>query len=266
MAETNILFSGDDDSEMFQASLAAQNTFKYYWRELSWENRRIIPALDLNATKVAFETDPDEEPSYEHMWVNDLSFDGFTLSGTLMNDPNWVSRLSAGDSVSFKLGEISDWMYAIRGRVYGAYTVNLMRSRMSKSDCQAHDNAWGFDFGDPAVIEVVARSPIKKKMFSMFRKETEPTEEELMSREHPMCVNMVESLKEQLAKSDEFLVFRDERGNSMLHSDALAGNALVVEILIAAGADPNLENLNGQKPVDLAKVLEWENVLNVLPG
>ena len=32
-----------DSPEMRQASASAQRSFKYFWRELSWERRRIIP-------------------------------------------------------------------------------------------------------------------------------------------------------------------------------------------------------------------------------
>ena len=45
-------------------------------------------------------------------------------------------------------------MYAISGEVFGAYTVNLMRSRMGRQERQEHDSAWGLNFGDPTKIRV----------------------------------------------------------------------------------------------------------------
>lgn len=66
--------------------------------------------------------------------------------------------MKEGDSVELLAKDLTDWMYAFKGRVYGANTVNLMRSRMSKSERKQHDNAWGLDFGDPESIEVLPRS------------------------------------------------------------------------------------------------------------
>jgi hypothetical protein len=63
--------------------------------------------------------------------------------------------VKAGDAARIPLGEISDWMYAIGGEVYGAYTVNLMRSRMGARELREHDTAWGLDFGNPKQIRLV---------------------------------------------------------------------------------------------------------------
>jgi Uncharacterized protein conserved in bacteria (DUF2314) len=47
----------------------------------------------------------------------------------------------ASDSARIPLGEISDWMYVISGEVFGAYTVNLLRSRVGRQERQEHDIA-----------------------------------------------------------------------------------------------------------------------------
>lgn len=46
----------------------------------------------------------------------------------LLNDPNWLSSVRSGEAVELPVEELGDWMYAQGGRVYGAFTVNLMRS------------------------------------------------------------------------------------------------------------------------------------------
>ncbi len=38
------MFDGDDP-EMARASQDARKTFGYFWREIAWERRRIIPGL-----------------------------------------------------------------------------------------------------------------------------------------------------------------------------------------------------------------------------
>lgn len=99
----------EGESEDFRVAVAsAQRTFRFFWREMSWERRRIVKALDLAAVKVSFTTDsadPDS-PSVENMWVTDVDFDGLTLSGILMNEPVWVSSINAGDPVSVPPGPL----------------------------------------------------------------------------------------------------------------------------------------------------------------
>ena len=47
MSESKVFMSKDDDPEMQRAYENARATFRYFWREISWERRRIVPGLDL---------------------------------------------------------------------------------------------------------------------------------------------------------------------------------------------------------------------------
>ncbi|MCA9047730.1 MAG: DUF2314 domain-containing protein [Planctomycetaceae bacterium] len=158
MSNRSLVFFFDNESpEMQHAIKRARQTFRCFWRDVSWEYRRIIPALDLACVKGAFwdDAEPAAESTVEQMWVNDVTFDGKELQGTLINQPNWLTSVSQGDSVCFKPDRITDWMYAIQNRVCGAFTVNAMRRAMSITEREAHDEAWGLDFGDPREIRLV---------------------------------------------------------------------------------------------------------------
>jgi hypothetical protein len=49
------VFTFDDtDPEMQAAYEKARATFRYFWREVAWEQRRIVPGLDLAAVKAPF--------------------------------------------------------------------------------------------------------------------------------------------------------------------------------------------------------------------
>jgi uncharacterized protein YegJ (DUF2314 family) len=248
------LFDGEDP-EMHKAHEQARATFRYLWREISWERRRIIPGLDL--VKAPFSDGADAvdvpgQPRVEQMWLGEIDFDGQQISGQLLNAPNWLKSVKAGDSVRFRLEEISDWMYAIGGEVYGAYTVNLMRSRMGTRERKDHDNAWGLDFGDPLKIRVV---PQKKGWFGKGKAEIE---------EHPMCLAMVPRYAEEVAANPSQLTDADENGWTLLHRESLAGNAPVVEILLKAGADPNARTKAGATPMSLARSLGWDKVVALM--
>jgi uncharacterized protein YegJ (DUF2314 family) len=60
------------EAETAAAAERARASFKYFWRELSWERRRIVPGFDNACVKVAFA----DRGAVEHMWICDVDFDG----------------------------------------------------------------------------------------------------------------------------------------------------------------------------------------------
>jgi uncharacterized protein YegJ (DUF2314 family) len=255
--------SEGDDPEMQRAYENARATFRYFWREAAWERRRIVPALDLACVKAPFSDGEPKAPTggtpqVEHMWMSEVDFDGQVVSGVLMNAPNWLKTVKEGDSARFPLGQISDWMYAISGVVFGAYTVNLLRSRMGRRELQEHDAAWGLNFGDPTKIRVVPEPKGGGFLRGLFGKRQPDTQE------HPMSEAMAASLKEQLEKDPSLVQAKDDRGWTFLHQEALAGSAATVKVLLAAGADPNAVTDHGMTPLQLARSLGWENVVALL--
>ncbi len=243
-----IYWVDNKDPEMREASVRAQATFRFFWRELSWERRRIVPAFNFFAIKTMFadrllaERTPEDE--VENMWLSEIEFDGRRLTGTLMNQPNRLKSINKGDIRSFPLEQLMDWMYAGE-RAYGAFTVNLLRSRMTAVERQIHDEAWGLKFGEPSKILLVPR-------------------EDADEAEHPMSVNMVPSLRKFLGENPGVVNQPDEDGFTFLHRESLAGNANMVEILLENGADEGLTTKNGDRAMDLAKIMRWQRVINLL--
>jgi uncharacterized protein YegJ (DUF2314 family) len=252
MSNSPVFFFDNDDPEMQRAYEQARATFRYFWRELSWEQRRIVPGLDVACVKAPFTDGDPNTPSrsdqFEQMWVSDVNFDGRIVSGTLINSPNWLRSVKEGDHV--RLPTVTDWMYAIQGRVYGAFTVNLMRSRMDRRERAEHDAAWGLDFGDPRSIEVI---PLAVK--------GRPAD---LNADHPMAINMRQSLAEHLQQDPRRVHERDDEGWTLLHRMSLAGSPASVEVLLNFGADPNAVTNHGLKPLQLAKSLGWNQVMQLL--
>ncbi|HEX5222855.1 MAG TPA: DUF2314 domain-containing protein [Verrucomicrobiae bacterium] len=243
-----ILWFDNGDPEMQEAYERARSTFRLLWRELSWERRRIIPALDLACVKTMFADKPLEEcgsdDQVEQMWLDEIEFDGRLITGKLLNQPHQLESVKQGERYTFAFERLTDWMYAISSKVYGAYTVNLMRSRMSLAERQAHDESWGFSFGEPGNVLL---SP-----------------EDSADVEHPMSINMVSSLDDYLKKHPDVINQPDDRGWTFLHHQSLAGNALVVEALLKRGADRTLETNDGDLAIDLARLLGWKRVVSLL--
>jgi uncharacterized protein YegJ (DUF2314 family) len=250
MSDKKIFYAKGDSPQMIAAFEKAQKTFKYFWRELSWEARRIVPALDLACVKVIFsqETANSPEPIVEHMWINDIDFDGDVISGTLINDPDALTNVKNGDFIEVPLSQISDWLFSIQGKTYGGFTIHAMRANMSKKELKEHDKAWGLDFGD--FNEILLVYDQKKHPENLI--------------EHPMCINMGDSLKKFLKENPKELTNKDEKGFTMLHREALAGNKTSVEILLESGADKQAKTHNGCTALDFAKSLEWSHIIPIL--
>jgi hypothetical protein len=175
------------------------------------------------------------------MWISSIDFDGDRVSGELLNEPNELSNVRAGDRVEIAFADLEDWMLTTDGKVLGAFSVQVIRADMRRADRQAHDEAWGLDFGDPARVALP------------------PGEVD-----HPMALNMVPSLVEFPTKNPGELRSADPAGRTMLHREALAGNACIVRALLERGADKHARDAKGHTPLDLARRLGWPAVESLL--
>jgi uncharacterized protein YegJ (DUF2314 family) len=245
-----IFFAKSDSPEMIKAFTDAQNTFKYLWRELSWEYRRIVPALEVACVKVAFseQIEDTDEQIVEHMWINDIMFDGEEIKGILVNTPNELTNIENGDEVTIPLNQISDWLFATGGKTYGGFTIQAMRAEMNTTQRKEHDEAWGLDFGDYNDILVV------------YEQKEHP--ENLI--DHPMSKNMKEKLAEFITQHPGELTSTDEQGYTILHKETIAGNITSVEVLLSLGANKTTRTNTGKTALDFARQLNWEHLIPVL--
>ena len=231
--------------DMDGAVAAARGTFRYFWREMTWEMRRIIPGNELSAVKLAFFDEPGG--ATEHMWVTGVDFDGAAFTGELINQPHRLRSFRQGQVVTIPLDHLSDWILGRGGRAYGAFTVQELRKTMPPDQRRGHDDAWGFDFGDPDRPEVMPY-------------EGGP------DVEHPMSVNMAVELPKHLAANPGFVSTPMPGGFRPLHLDALGGNLAQVDAYLEYGADPAAKTDRGLTALDLARVLGWEKVIARLGG
>jgi hypothetical protein len=132
-------------------------------------------------------------------------------------------------------------MYTFSDEVFGAFTVQLLRRRMSAKERRDHDAAWGLNFGDAKKVRTGS--------------EVDP---------HPMTKSMSPSLKEHLKKNPEAASSTAHLGWTLLHQQASIGSVGTVKILLDAGADPHAEAENGMTPLQLAETLGWDEVAKLL--
>jgi uncharacterized protein YegJ (DUF2314 family) len=250
---SKVVFAGRNEDAMQRAFASARESFRYFWRELAWERRRIVPGLDFAYVKAAF----SDGGEVEHMWLSDIEFDGQYVSGVLLNTPRHVDARK-GDPARVLPSLISDWMFGSSGQVYGAYTVQAMRARMRADERRDHDQAWGLDFGDPSTVRVFLKPSRAGLLKGLFGKGSPDTDE------HPMSAGMAVRLREELARDPTMVTVKDERGWTMLHDDALAGNLEMVRVLLEGGADRAAVTGHGMTAAQLAAVLGWTKVVALL--
>lgn len=259
-----------DDLELVEACRQAQETFRLFWREVWWERHRIIPAFDYMIVKLPFADDPwnESDTEGEHMWINDVAFDGQTLSGVLINSPKWLQSVSAGDHVSAPLEQLEDWIYVCDGKAYGAFTVQAIRLGMSASERREHDEAWEVDFGDPRRprIETYAKQdkPAKSHFGSFGSKRQTVSSASDGHVDHPTCREMLETYEVQLTKDASIAVSQDDDGWTHLHWESMGGSLCIVKLLVEYGANPRVKTPQGMNAIDLAKVMGWNEITRFL--
>ena len=72
-----IYFVSSDEDYMQRAFEQARESFRYFWRELYWERRRIVPGLDYAMVKICFLDTINGEELAEHDAAWGLDFGDF---------------------------------------------------------------------------------------------------------------------------------------------------------------------------------------------
>ncbi|MEP3889347.1 MAG: DUF2314 domain-containing protein [Hellea sp.] len=253
---TKIFNSPSNDSEMEHAARQARKNFKFFWREMTWEYRRIIPAMGIASVKIRF----DEGDTTEYLWANVFNFDGINLYIEVLNTPNELKKIKANDQLTVPFEQLYDWLYSLDDEIFGGFTVNLMRKRMSSPERASHDGAWGLNFGDPNKIDLVPLEWLREKKKRIFGK---PSYKDPNEVEHPMALNMVQGFKEgKFGK--EVLEYVDDLGKTTLHDMALGGAAEMTIYLLNQGMDKTVKDNNGNTPLFLSNKMGWGNVSKVL--
>lgn len=241
-------------NESLEMILAFENsigTFKYFWRELYWESRRIVPALELAYVKCAFiqeNLEDKNEPLIEYMWIDQVDFDGSTISGILLNEPYIIENVQAGETVRLQFESIVDWMFLSNGTVHGAFTIQEYRKTLNASGRKEYDEAWGIDFGNPDEILLV------------YDQKNCPENLE----EHPMCRSILEQFINIINTDPTIITEKDESGNQLLHREVIAGNYLFVQELLRLNVNKSVRNKQLMIPLDLAHKMGWSNIVNLL--
>lgn len=120
--QSDIYSVASEDREMNDAIKKANETLSDFNRALS------NPKAEDAALKVAFKT----SEGVEHIWVSEIKYKDGQYSGILDNEPEYITQYNAGDTVKIDQSKISDWMYLVDGKLFGGYTIRVLRDRMDE--------------------------------------------------------------------------------------------------------------------------------------
>ena len=228
------------DEALETAQNQARSTFHCFWKEVASDYNRIVPALSVAIVKCAFPVDaPDSPVSTEQMWIDNIFFDGASVTGELINAPQFLTTLSVGDAVQVPKAGISDWLCQSGDDLYGGYTVQVLRAGMGESERAEHDAAWGLSFPEPGTVNVPAPA-------STFD-------------EH-----LAEGMLSYLKENPDALHTVDEDGRTLLHLEVLYGRIPGASALIDLGLDVNARCLRDWTPLRYSEETGWEELSSLL--
>lgn len=109
-----------DNARMSDAIKEARSTLGVFWK-LHAAYPDYAGAFSIKAGLATNNGNP------EHIWIYDLSRDGDTVSGKLMNQPyDMVGDYQKDDPITFESARVSDWVIWVDGKRYGAYTMRVI--------------------------------------------------------------------------------------------------------------------------------------------
>jgi len=87
---------------------------------------------------------PTPSGGVEHIWIEVLGETNGILEGVVANEAEETRAVKAGQQVSLKITEISDWKYLEGERLVGGYTIRYFFDRMSPKEKQEFLKEAGF--------------------------------------------------------------------------------------------------------------------------
>ncbi|MGJ8562444.1 MAG: DUF2314 domain-containing protein [Alphaproteobacteria bacterium] len=117
--EDGLTYHSAEDAAMVEAIASARKTLPDFWAAMDSGNANYSDF----AIKHGMKTDDD---SIEHIWISNLKHSGGSISGTLENDPVYISGANLGDVVRFTNDEVTDWTFRDKDKMRGHYTTRVL--------------------------------------------------------------------------------------------------------------------------------------------
>ena len=118
------------DAEMNAAMDEARQRLPEFRRALDEDARRVVPEIEGALVKAVVSSISTGKT--EHIWIEDAGFEDDMIVGTVSSEPKQIPEIAKGDWITVSPDDLSDWVYRLRGRTFGGFTVKLMQRRGEK--------------------------------------------------------------------------------------------------------------------------------------
>ncbi|MDO6491148.1 MAG: DUF2314 domain-containing protein [Cellulophaga sp.] len=137
--EPDVINIADENIAMNQAIAKANKTLSIFKTAIQSNNKNYYGFT----LKQKFS---DSDGSAEHIWIQDVTYDGSKFKGIVGNTPLYEINVKLGDTINVDESNISDWMYFDQNITKGAYTIRVLRDQMSTEEQKEFDIQSGMQF------------------------------------------------------------------------------------------------------------------------
>lgn len=138
--ENSVYNVDNDDKEMSNAIEKAKTTFPEFEKAIASKN----PNYKNFSLKKAFKSPSGDEQIWIAFVVKRPNSTKYV--GIIGNEPLFTKEVKFDDIVELEPEEATDWMYSDGNIIRGAYTLHVLRDRMSADERKAFDAESGFVF------------------------------------------------------------------------------------------------------------------------
>lgn len=82
----------------------------------------------------------------EDLWLSGVKEEEQGFSGIVNEAPMKLQKVMALEEVRFTANQVVDWQYFADGKIVGAFTTRVERSRMTEEEKADHDDLYPFPF------------------------------------------------------------------------------------------------------------------------
>jgi uncharacterized protein YegJ (DUF2314 family) len=131
------LHLNQDDEALNRIAQNARDTLPVFFRRL------LRPAKGESnfRIKYPFKTDPGSGFGMEQLWLSGIDFRDGVYYGVLSNTPYYIASIKRGDTVSFSVDEITDWMYIKDGKIIGGLSIRHLLEQIPEHERSGEQRA-----------------------------------------------------------------------------------------------------------------------------
>lgn len=130
------------DSEVVEAMTQARENIDQFFTRWEARDEEFSGLIQV----FLFTPAGDDGNDGEFLWTRPVNYDNGTFSAIVLDQPKRLTQFQKGETITYTLDDVSDWLYVEDGVGIGGYLIKVQRSRMSPDQRARLDAQYPFDF------------------------------------------------------------------------------------------------------------------------